>query len=85
MFAKVKNKTKNKTDKAQKKSVWFSPKNLISNFKTIKWISLKSGKDGKPGLLKQFFKIVVFMVIVALLFVGIDALISFVLTNAGLL
>ena len=52
---------------------------FFRNMKTITWLPIRSGKDGKEGLLKKFFKITGFIFATAMCFVAIDALVSAVL------
>lgn len=75
---------KKETKQKQKKSFWFSPKKILRNFKSIHWMKLKSSKDGTDGLLKTYGKVVGAMIITALTFVAIDALVSGVMSVAGM-
>jgi hypothetical protein len=67
----------------KKHDFWFSPKGVFQNFKAIRWQKMKSQKDGTDGVLKKYFKVVGFIVLLALMFVGIDGLVSLIMTNAG--
>ena len=76
-----KNKTKASTKK--KHDFWFNPKGIIQNFKSIHWTPLKSKKDGTDGVLKKYVKVLTFMISFAILFVGIDAIVSVAMKGAG--
>lgn len=74
---------KKKKIQKKKNDYWFSPKGVISNFKSIHWTSMKSRKDGTEGVLKKYGKVVFFILCFAVLFVGIDASISALMRFAG--
>ena len=69
--------------KEKKKDYWFNPKEIIKNFKAIHWLPMLSKKDGTEGVLKKYGKVVLFMALFAVTFVGIDALISLIMKSAG--
>lgn len=64
---------------------WFSPKGIVTNFKSILWLPLRNKKDGSDGLLMLFAKTVLIMLIFALIFLGIDAIYAVILSAVGLL
>ena len=63
---------------------WYSPEGIISNFKTIRWLPL-TGSRSEPGLIRMFIKTTCTIILFALLFLGMDAVLAFVLSMAGLL
>lgn len=64
---------------------WFSPKGIVQNFKSIRWLPLKNRRDGSDGLLMLFAKTISTIIIFALIFLAIDAIYAVVLSAAGLL
>ena len=68
-----------------KKEHWFSPKGIIQNFKSIQFLQMRKAKDGTDGVLAKFGKVVLCIILFGAIFVGIDALLSFVMNIAGLL
>lgn len=69
--------------KKKEHDFWFNPKEIVKNFKSIHWTPLRSKKGGTEGVLKKYGKVVLFMVLFAVVFVGIDALVSLVMKTAG--
>lgn len=67
----------------QKKEHWFSVKKIWQNFKTIEWLPFRTQKDGTEGVLKKFGAVVAILVVSALLFVAIDALLTLVISYGG--
>ena len=63
---------------------WYSPEGIISNFKTIRWLPL-TGSRSEPGLIRMFIKTTCTIILFALLFLGMDAVLALVLSMAGLL
>lgn len=71
------------TKPKQKKEHWFSLKGIIDNFKKIRWLPLRSRRDGTDGLLVKFTKVVLFMLVFAVIFIAIDALFSYGIVHTG--
>ena len=62
----------------KKKDSLFDFGALRRNFLKIRWLPMRSGKDGKDGFLLTFAKAVLFIVVFALLFMAIDAVLSLI-------
>lgn len=69
----------------KKKEHWFSPKGIIKNTKSIQFLKMRKAKDGSDGVLGKFGKVVFCIIVFGLIFVLIDALLSFGMNAAGLL
>ena len=63
---------------------WYSPEGIISNFKTIRGLPL-TGSRSEPGLIRMFIKTTCTIILFALLFLGMDAVLALVLSMTGLL
>lgn len=63
---------------------WYSPEGIISNFRTIRWLPL-TGSRSEPGLIRMFVKTTCTIILFALLFLGMDAVLALVLSMTGLL
>lgn len=61
------------------KKRWFSPSLIKDSFKAVKWLPMKTTKAGKEGLMKKFWKTVLFMAVSALIFAVLDAITAFAL------
>lgn len=71
--------------KKRRKEHWFSPKGIIQNTKSIQFLQMRKAKDGSDGVLSKFGKVVFCILVFGLIFVLIDALLSFGMNAAGLL
>ena len=63
---------------------WYSPEGIISNFRTIRWLPL-TGSRFETGLIRMFLKTTCMIILFALLFLGMDAVLALVLSVTGLL
>lgn len=67
----------------QKKEHWFSVKKIWQNYKTIEWLPFRTQKDGTEGILKKFGAVTTILIVSALIFAAIDALLTLVISYGG--